>query len=53
MLGKCDFIASTSPVEDAISDYYKCFAINPERVDTLVEAMALAVDYGEILCGSV
>lgn len=52
VLGKCDFIPSTNPVADAISDYYKCVAINPERADALVEAMALAMDSGKILCDS-
>ena len=48
LMGNVEFVASTNPVVDAIKDYYKCFTINPERVDAFVEAMVLAVDHGEL-----
>ena len=48
LLGKGDFIGSTNPLADTINDYCKCFAINPERIGALVEAMVLAADHGEM-----
>lgn len=47
LMEQADFIASTNPVVDAINDYCKSFAIDPKRVDALVEAIVLAVDHSE------
>ena len=47
LMGQVDFVPSTTPVVDAINDYCKCFAMNPEKVEALVDAILIAVDNGE------
>ena len=47
LMGQGDFVPSTTAVVDAINDYCKCFAMNPEKVEALVDAIVIAVDNGE------
>ena len=46
--GQGDYVPSTTPVQDAISDYCNCFAVDAEKNNpALMEAIVLAVDHSE------